>query len=68
MHFLFWDRIRDWVVLVVLLVASLALMLSFNLPLVRSLRAVALDVTSRRRAAVWVATTLGVDSSPGRSS
>lgn len=46
MHFLFWDRIRDWVVLLVLLLASLTIMLSFNLPLVRSLRAVALEFTS----------------------
>src|SRR5690625_6247441 len=41
-----WDRIRDWVVLFVLLVASIGVMLAQNEPIVRTLRATALDTTA----------------------
>jgi rod shape-determining protein MreC len=42
-----WDRIRDWVVLLALLLVSLVFMLSFNEPAVRSFRATALEITAR---------------------
>jgi rod shape-determining protein MreC len=42
-----WEQIRDWVLLAVLLLASLLTMLSFNQPLVRSLRATTLELTAR---------------------
>ena len=41
-----WENIRDWVVLAVLLLLSLLTMLSMNPPLVRALRAHALEVTA----------------------
>lgn len=40
-----WDRIRDWVILFVLLATSVGIMLTLNTPLLRSFRAIALDVT-----------------------
>lgn len=42
-----WEKIRDWVLLAVLLLASLLTMLSLNQPLVRSLRATTLELTAR---------------------
>lgn len=42
-----WEKIRDWVVLAVLLLASVLTMLSLNQPLVRSLRATTLEITAR---------------------
>lgn len=42
-----WDRIRDWVLLFVLLTASLVVLLFQNEALVRGLRGLSLDATSR---------------------
>jgi rod shape-determining protein MreC len=42
-----WERVRDWVLLAALLTLALATMLTQNEPLVRSLRAGALEVTGR---------------------
>src|SRR5690625_5776180 len=42
-----WDRIREWVVLFVLLVASIGVMLAQDAPIVRTLRATALAGTAR---------------------
>ncbi len=47
MPFQLWEQIRDWVILAVLLVTSLLTMLTLNQPLVRSLRAEAIEVTAR---------------------
>jgi len=41
-----WDKIRDWVLLLVLLAVSVSIMLSVNEPMVRGLRARALESTS----------------------
>lgn len=46
MPFRLWDRIRDWVILFLLLATSLGLMLALNQPLLRAFRASALEVTS----------------------
>lgn len=46
MTFRLWDRIRDWVILGVLLAASLATLLTKNQPVLRGLRAEALEVTA----------------------
>jgi len=46
MPFRLWDRIRDWVILSVLLVSSVAMMLTQNHPLLRGLRGVSLESTS----------------------
>lgn len=46
MPFRLWDRIRDWVVLAVLLVSAVGVMLFENEPLLRGMRAGALDATS----------------------
>lgn len=46
MPFRLWDRIRDWVILSMLLVGSVAMMLTQNDPLLRGLRGVALESTS----------------------
>jgi rod shape-determining protein MreC len=42
-----WEQIRDWVLLMVLLLASVLTMLTLNQPLVRSLRAEVLEVSAR---------------------
>lgn len=44
---LLWDRIRDWVILVVFLLIAMLVMVNVNTPLLRSLRAVSLGVTSQ---------------------
>lgn len=46
MTFRLWDRIRDWVILGVLLAASLSMMLAKNHSLVRGMRAGALEATA----------------------
>lgn len=46
MTFRLWDRIRDWVILGVLLAASLLTLLTQNQPLLRGLRAGALEATA----------------------
>ena len=46
MQYRFWDRSKDWVLLGVCLVASLAVLLTRNEPVVRGLRASALGLTS----------------------
>ncbi len=46
MTFRLWERIGDWVILFVLLVASLVFVVLYNEPLVRALRAVSLESTS----------------------
>lgn len=46
MTFRLWDRIRDWVILGVLLIVSLATMLTANQPLLGGLRATALESTA----------------------
>ncbi len=46
MTFRLWDRIRDWVILGVLLAASLLTLLTQNQPLLRGLRAGALETTA----------------------
>lgn len=45
MPFRLWDRLRDWVVLFVLLSVSLGVMLTLNTPMLRAFRSVALEVT-----------------------
>ena len=40
-----WDKIRDWVLLLVLLSISISILLSVNDPMVRGLRARALETT-----------------------
>ncbi len=47
MRFQWWDRIRDWIVLAALLLASVTMMLARNDPMVRNLRALSLDFVSR---------------------
>lgn len=47
MNFDLWDRIRDWVLLAMLLLFSLVCLLAYNEPMVRGLRATALEVTAR---------------------
>ncbi len=47
MRFHWWDRIRDWIVLVALLLASVTMMLAHNDPVMRNLRALSLDFVSR---------------------
>jgi rod shape-determining protein MreC len=42
-----WDRVRDWAVLSVLLLASLLVMTTQNQPMVRALRAGAMEATAR---------------------
>ena len=42
-----WDRLRDWVVVGVLLLVSLVVLLNKNEPVVRQFRAFALDGTAR---------------------
>ena len=55
MPFRLWDRIRDWVVLAVLLVSAVGVMLMQNEPLLRGLRATALEATSAVEARfAWV--------------
>lgn len=52
-----WDRLRDWIVLLVLVVVSFGTMLTANAPLHRSVRALALDWTSSVEAQfAWVGT------------
>ncbi len=52
-----WDRIQDWVILVLLLATSLSVMLTQNRPMMRSVRAGALDVTARVESAMaWMGT------------
>ena len=46
MTFRLWDRIRDWVILGVLLAVSLLTLLTQNQPVLRGLRAEALEVTA----------------------
>lgn len=46
MTFRLWDRIRDWVILGVLLAASLIVILTQNQPLLRGLRAESLEATA----------------------
>lgn len=46
MTFRLWDRIRDWVILGVLIAASLLTLLTQNQPLLRGLRAGALETTA----------------------
>ena len=46
MTFRLWDRIRDWVILGVLLAVSLVTILTQNQPLLRGLRAESLEVTA----------------------
>lgn len=51
----FWDQIRDWVLLFALLLASLHVMLTYNDPLVRALRARAMEATARIEASfAWM--------------
>ena len=47
MQFQLWEQLRDWVILATLLLVSLVTMLTVNQPLVRSLRAEAIEVTAR---------------------
>ena len=47
MQFKLWEQIRDWVIVTALLLASLVTMLTLNQPLVRSMRAQAIEVTAR---------------------
>lgn len=55
MPFRLWDRIRDWVILFTLLASAVGMMLALNLPLLRGLRALALDATSAVEAQfAWV--------------
>lgn len=42
-----WDQVRDWVLLCVLLATSLYVMLTYNDPLVRALRAHSMEATAR---------------------
>ena len=46
MTFRLWERIRDWVLLFVLLSVSIVLMVARNEPLVRALRAASLEATA----------------------
>ena len=46
MPFRLWDQIRDWVVLAVLLISAVGMMLAQNQPMLRGLRATALETTS----------------------
>lgn len=46
MPFRLWDRIRDWVVLSVLLLGSLVMMLTQNDPMFRGMRSASLEITS----------------------
>jgi len=46
MPFRLWDRIRDWVILSVLLLSSKVIMLAQNDPMLRGMRSVSLEVTS----------------------
>lgn len=46
MYIRLWDRLRDWVLLAVLLAVALVLLLAFNTPVVRGLRATALEGTA----------------------
>lgn len=43
----FWDQIRDWVLLIALLLVSLYVMFTYNAPLVRAMRAHSLEVTAK---------------------
>jgi rod shape-determining protein MreC len=53
----FWDRLRDWIILLVLVVISFGTMLTVNTPVLRSLRALSLDWTSTVEAQfAWVGT------------
>lgn len=55
MPFRLWDRIRDWVVLSMLLVTSVVCMMTQNQPLLRGLRGSALELTSWTEARfAWV--------------
>jgi rod shape-determining protein MreC len=47
MRYNLWDRVRDWVLLAVLLLAAGVVVLARNEPVVYGLRAASLDVTSR---------------------
>lgn len=52
-----WERIQDWVILAVMLIASLAVMFTRNEPLTRSVRALSLEATSRVESQfAWVGT------------
>ncbi len=46
MPFRLWDRIRDWVILTMLLLSAIVMMLAQNDPMLRGLRGVSLEVTS----------------------
>ncbi len=46
MPFRLWDRIRDWVILSVLLLLAIVMMLAQNDPMLRGMRSVSLEVTS----------------------
>ncbi len=46
MPFRLWDRIRDWVILSVLLLSSVVMMLAQNDPILHGMRGVSLEVTS----------------------
>jgi rod shape-determining protein MreC len=47
MRYSFWERIQDWVLLIVLLLVAGILVVAANEPTVRGLRAASLDVTGR---------------------
>ena len=50
-----WEQIRDWVIVATLLLASLVTMLTLNQPLVRSIRAEAIEVTARVESSIaWM--------------
>ncbi len=46
MPFRLWDRIRDWVILSILLLGSVVMMLSQNDPMFRGMRSASLEITS----------------------
>ena len=55
MPFRLWDQIRDWVILLVLVLVSVVAMLAQNEPMLRGLRGFALETTSRVEARfAWV--------------
>lgn len=50
-----WEQIRDWVIVATLLLSSLVTMLTLNQPLVRSIRAEAIEVTARVESSIaWM--------------
>ena len=46
MPFRLWERIRDWVILTMLLLSAIVMMLAQNDPMLRGMRGVSLEVTS----------------------